>query len=142
MNVTRSFVYGFIAIIVLYLGALYFIIVNIFPNISSTVAGLLGVAIGSISTFASSTLSSLSDFNKSKYEIKDRIANQALELSRMYFDLQQKSSEGTQEVKQLLSPIKVYRELYGALIEFENSGTFPKKIEELGLLNVFKIGHK
>jgi hypothetical protein len=142
MNVTRSFVYGFIAIMVLYLGALYFIITNIFPDISSTVAGLLGVAIGSIGTFASSTISTLSNFNKSKYEIKDRIAHQALELSRMYFDLQQKSSEDTQKVKQLLSPIKVYRELYRALIEFEKSGSFPKKIEELGLLNVFQIGHK
>jgi hypothetical protein len=35
----------------------------------------------------------------------------------------------------------VYREFYRAVIELRAEGTWPKAIEELGLLNIFEVHH-
>jgi hypothetical protein len=39
----------------------------------------------------------------------------------------------------VLAAAKVYRELYRAMVELRTEGTWPKAIEELGLLNIFEL---
>jgi hypothetical protein len=59
----------------------------------------------------------------------------------MDYELRQQAlPEGyTQE---FLAPAKVYREFYRAIVELRTKGTWPKAIEDLGLLNTFKVARK
>jgi hypothetical protein len=62
----------------------------------------------------------------------------AIELTRMDYDLRQRAlSDG--QAQQFLAPAKVYREFYRAIVELRTEGTWPKAIEELGLLNIFEV---
>ena len=58
----------------------------------------------------------------------------------MDYELRQRSLEFTKSQKKFLAPAKVYRELYKALFELHEKGTWPKSIQNLGLLSIFKLG--
>jgi len=73
-------------------------------------------------------------------QIRDRSARYALELTKMDFELRQESLKLVKGKRLFLAPIKVYRELYKALLELHKKGTWPKTIENLGLLNIFPLG--
>ena len=63
-----------------------------------------------------------------------------MELTRMDYELRQKSLTHAQQSQKFLAPVKVYREFYKALVQLFEQGTWPKEVENLGLLNVFELG--
>ena len=113
---------------------------------STTVAGIIGVLVGSFVTLLGSIVTSIVGIwrvNKEAEErLKDRISSHALELTRMDYELRQKSlvSRGTKQV--FLAPAKVYRTFYRALLDLHTTGNWPKEVEELGLLNIFELGQQ
>lgn len=123
-----------------------FFIFYVFPRFeSTTVAGFIGVLIGSLTTFISSVLASVVGFWKvsreSEERLKDRISNHALELTRLDYELRQKSLELTKTSQQFLAPAKVYRTFYKALYELHTTGDWPRDVQDLGLLNIFELSY-
>jgi hypothetical protein len=113
---------------------------RILPLIESpAVSGLVGVLVGAfVSMFGSIWRAS----KESEEKLKDRISIHALQLTQMDYDLRQKSLELTGQAQQFLAPAKVYRTFYRSLLELQTTGEWPKDAEELGLLNIFVLGHK
>ena len=116
------------------------------PQINSpAVAGFVGVLIGAVSGIFGSVLTAIVGIwqasRESGEQVKDRISEHAIKLTQMYYDLMQKSLELTGSAQQFLAPVKVYRILYRALLELHTSGTWPREVEEQGLLNIFVLGH-
>jgi hypothetical protein len=123
-----------------------FFIFYIFPGFeSTTVAGFIGVLIGSLTTFLSSVLASVVGLWKVSREsderLKDRISNHALELTRLDYELRQKSLELTKRSQQFLAPAKVYRTFYKALYDLHTTGNWPSDVQDLGLLNIFELSY-
>ena len=115
-----------------------------FDSLSAAQAAIIGALAGALGGVVASTLSSLSslwagsrDFEE---RLKDRVSDHALELTRMDYELRQKSLELTKEKREFLAPVKVYRELYRALLELHETGNWPDTINELGLLSIFPLG--
>lgn len=117
----------------------------VFPSLDSTAkAGIVGILAGSLAGALGSVITSLlgtwersRDINE---RIKERVSSDSLQLTKMDYELRQKSLELQQGQQYFLAPVKVYRELYKALLELNEKGTWPKNIEELGLLNIFPLG--
>lgn len=111
---------------------------------STTVAGIIGVVIGSaftlLGTFTTSIVGAWRVEKETEEQLKDRISNHALELTRMDYKLRQKSLSSTGSKQKFLAPAKVYRTFYRALLELHTTGNWPKEVEELGLLNIFELG--
>jgi membrane protein implicated in regulation of membrane protease activity len=117
----------------------------ILPNIDSpAVAGLAGVVVGAFVGMFGSILTAIVGAWRTSKEteerLKDRVSNHALQLTQMDYDLRQKSFELTGKTKKVLAPVKVYRTFYRALLELQTSGTWPKEVEKLGLLQIFELG--
>jgi hypothetical protein len=116
----------------------------IFPRLeSTTIAGFIGVLIGSLTTFFSSVLASAVGLWKvtkeSEERLKDRISNHALELTRLDYELRQKSLELNRGRQQFLAPAKVYRTFYKALYDLHTTGNWPQDVQDLGLLTLTPI---
>lgn len=133
-------------------GLLAVIIIGIFiycvlPFIASPgVAGIVGVIVGGLITLLGSMVNSLIGYlrlsKETEEKIKDRISNHALELTRMDYELRQKSLELKNAKQQFLAPAKVYRTFYRALYKLHTTDDWPKEVETLGLLNIFELGPK
>ncbi len=124
-------------------GFIYFLV----PKLDSpTVSALAGIAIGSLAAILGPILNTLvSIWNRSKESeerLKDRVSNHALELTKMDYDLRQKSLETSGKTQEFLAPAKVYRTFYKALLELHTTGNWPKEVEDLGLLQIFELGKK
>ena len=135
------------AIVLLSLIAIAIIIYSILHRIESpAVSGLFGVLVGAFVGIFGSILTAivgaLRTSKESEEKLKDRISNHALQLTQMDYDLRQKSLELTDQAQQFLAPAKVYRTFYKSLLELQTSGQWPKEAENLGLLNIFVLGHK
>jgi hypothetical protein len=113
---------------------------------SAAVAGIIGVLVGSFAGLLGSIVTSIVGIwrvtKDAEERLKDRISNHALELTRMDYELRQKSldSRGTKQL--FLAPAKAYRTFYRALLDLHTTGNWPKEVEELGLLNIFELGPK
>jgi hypothetical protein len=107
-------------------------------------AVILGALVGSIGGAVGAALTSLVTLWNQEREnderLKDRVSNHAVELTRLNYELRMKSLNTTQQTKEFLAPIKVYREVYKALLELHKTGNFPGTINDLGLLGMFKLG--
>jgi hypothetical protein len=115
------------------------------PQIESpAVAGFVGFMIGAFSGIFGSILTAIVGIWQASRDagerVKDRISEHALKLTQMDYELRQKSLELTRGVQHFLAPAKVYRTLYRALLELHTSGTWPKEVEEQGLLSIFPLG--
>lgn len=145
MPSSGRFVFIVMGFMVIYLIAFGLIAYLIFPKIdSSAAAGILGAIGGALFGFLGASVTTLVavwDRTRELTErLKDRVSNHAIELAKMDYELRQKSLEFSKTKKKFLAPVKVYREFYKALLELHEKGTWPKKIEELGLLRTFEIG--
>lgn len=114
---------------------------------SPVIAAIVGTIIGSIGGVFGFIISvwnkgrELGEKAEDREEqIKDRSSKYALELTKMDFELRQKSLKSIKGKAMFLAPTKVYRELYKALLELHKKGEWPKTIEDLGLLNIFSLG--
>jgi hypothetical protein len=99
--------------------------------ITSVLAG--GLA-GLIGAFLSSVISHRRSEQESEDRLKQYASTQALELTKLEFELRREAKQQNQ----LLAPAKVYREFYKALFELYKTRSWPKDIEELGLLNILE----
>lgn len=135
-----------LSMFLLILAIIGFFIFYVSPKIeSTTVAGFIGVLVGSLTTFISSALASVvglwSVSRESDERLKDRISNHALELTRLDYELRQKSLEVTKGKQQFLAPAKVYRTFYKALYDLHTTGGWPQDVQDLGLLNIFELSY-
>jgi len=130
---------------IVFLGLIFISVIAMFlfwalPLIDSkTMVGILGVVIGSFITFLGTFLATIVGVwgvtKDVEARLKDRISRDALELTRMDYELRSKGLK-----RFYLAPVKVYRELYKALLELHTAGTWPKAIEKLGILQIFELG--
>ncbi len=105
------------------------------------IAALGGALVASLAPVITSTLSSLGQERNRSERIRDEASRVAIELAKMDYDLRQRALADGQ-TQQVLAAAKVYRELYRAIVELRTEGTWPRAIEELGLLNIFELrGH-
>ena len=117
------------------------------PRIESpAMAGIIGVLVGSFIGLIGSIVTSIVGMwrgtKDAEERLKDRISNHALELTRMDYELRQKALDLSGDEQFFLAPAKVYRTFYRALLDLHTTGNWPKEVEELGLLNIFKLGPK
>ncbi len=105
---------------------------------TTLVAVLGGALVASLGPVITATLSSLAQQRDTDERIRDEASRVALELTRMDYDLRQQALPDGR-AQQFLAPAKVYREFYKAIVELRTEGTWPKAIEELGLLNIFEV---
>jgi hypothetical protein len=106
------------------------------PAIIAVVSVLGGGLAGVVGSFVGAIIALQRVEKESEIKIKEYASSQALELTKLEVELRQK--EGRQ--KQLLAAAKIYREFYKALFELYDTKTWPKKIEDQGLLNIYDFG--
>lgn len=102
------------------------------PSIIAIVSVLAGGLAGMIGTFVGSVIGFKRVEKESEDRLKEYASTQALELTKLEFSMRRET--GTQD--QFYAPAKVYREFYKALFELYSTEEWPKKIEEMGLLNI------
>jgi len=129
------------------IGVIVLFIFKFLPRIESpTVAGIIGVLIGSFSgllgSFATSIVGLWKTSRDAEERLKDRISNHALELTRLDYEMRQKSLDLKGTTKHFLAPAKVYRTFYRALLDLHTTGNWPKEVQDLGLLSIFELGSR
>ena len=143
----QKIIWGIIACIFGGIGAIVVFIFKFLPLIESpTVAGIIGVLIGSFAGLLGSFVTSIVGIwrvsKDAEERLKDRISNHALELTRLDYELRQKSLDLKGTKKHFLAPAKVYRTFYRALLDLHTTGNWPKEVQDLGLLNIFELGSR
>jgi len=133
------------SITVMVLVGFIYLVSTAFPSFDVTAkAVVIGALAGTIGGIIGSTITSLVNLwdreRDAEERLKDRVSSHALELTRMDYEMRQKALEVTKRRKKRLAPIKVYRELYRALLELHEKGTWPDTIDKLGLLGIFETG--
>ena len=136
-----------IGLFLLIIAVVAILIFRAFPAISPyAVAGIVGVLVGGLFTLLGSMVSSIVELwgvtRETEDRLKDRISNHALELTRMDYELRQKSLESSGTKKQFLAPAKVYRIFYKALLDLHTTGKWPEEVGKEGLLNIFELAGK
>lgn len=106
--------------------------------ITTIVAALGGALVASLGPVVTGALGSLWQQRDIDERIRDEASRIALDLTRMDYDLRQRALPSGQ-TKNFLAPAKVYREFYKAIVELRTAGTWPKAVEDLGLLNIFEV---
>lgn len=144
MNSRMVFIF-IILIIISVLGVFIIIIITTFPLIDVTAKAVtIGAFAGAIGGIIGAAITSLVNLwnreRDAEEQLKDRVSSHALELTRMNYEIWQKSLEITKKRRDALAPIKVYRELYRALLELHKTGNWPDTINKLGLLHILEIG--
>jgi hypothetical protein len=142
---TRIILVAIIIFIFSVLGVLVYIVWTVFPSLDITIkAFVIGALAGTLGGLVGSAITSLVNLwdreRDAEERLKDRVSSHALELTQMDYQIRQKALEVTKKRKHFLAPIKVYRELYKALLELHKSGTWPDAIHKLGLLGIFETG--
>ncbi|RJQ24379.1 hypothetical protein C4565_09940 [Candidatus Parcubacteria bacterium] len=108
---------------------------------TTLIAALGGALAASLGPIITAMLTSSGQTRETDEKIRDEASRVSLELTRMDYELRQQAlPEGY--AQQFLAPAKVYREFYKAIVELRVKGTWPKSIEELGLLSIFTVARK
>ena len=108
------------------------------PSIIAVVCVLAGGLAGVIGTFTGSVIAYRRAERESEDRLKQYASRQALELTSLEFRMRRE----TKRQDKFYAPAKVYREFYRALFELYSTGEWPKKIEDMGLLNVLDYGEE
>jgi len=134
-------IYGIVAFGVLF-GVLWIMhYYGLTDSTTTLVAALGGALVASLGPIITAMFTSLGQQRDTDERIRDEASRVALELTRMDYELRQQAlPEGY--AQQFLAPAKVYREFYRAIVELRTRGTWPKAIEDLGLLNIFTVARK
>ena len=103
------------------------------PAIIAVVSVLAGGFAGVIGSLVGAIITLQRVEKETEIKLKEYASSQALELTKLEVEMRRK--EGRQ--KQLLAVAKIYREFYKALFELYETRTWPKAIEEQGLLNIY-----
>jgi len=103
------------------------------PGIIAVISVLGGALAGIVGSFVGAIIAMLRVEKESETKIKEYASSQALDLTKLEIELRLK--EGRQ--MKILAVAKIYREFYKALFDLYDTKTWPKKIEELGLLNIY-----
>lgn len=143
-NSLKSIYYIIVAYLVIIFGTFLLTIKYIESPVMAAIVGTIIGSIGGVFGFIISAWSKARELREKtedrEEQIRDRSSKYALELTKMDFELRQKSLQSIKSKAMFLAPTKVYRELYKALLELHKKGTWPKTIEQLGLLNIFPLG--
>ncbi len=125
----------------LFVIAIIFILIRwALPRISSVaVAAIIGALIGSSPGAFVGIWKATMDADA---KLKDRISTHALELIKMDYEMRQKFLDLYEAQQVFLAPAKVYREFYFALYELHTTGNWPKRIEDLHLLDSIILGSR
>ena len=108
------------------------------PTDKAVVLGVIaGGAISVITTIIATLISSHLKSKEIDVRFKETISQQAMDLAKMECDLRLRGTR-----KKILAPAKVYREFFFAIQGLITTGSWTKKIEEEGLLNVIEIEEK
>jgi hypothetical protein len=108
------------------------------PAIIAIVSVIAGGLAGIIGSFAGGIITLKRIETESEIKLKEYASSQALELTKLELELRRK--EGRQ--RQFLAAAKIYREFYKALFELYETKTWPKAIEDQGLLTIYDFSHK
>lgn len=132
MNNTKQLIIIIVCFTLLYLlvfGALVWLVLpKLDSSAAAAIVGALGGALAGILGSAIVSVVGIWDRTRDvKERLKERVSAHALELTKMDFELRQKSLELLKERQLFLAPTKVYRELYKALLELHEKGTWPPK---------------
>jgi hypothetical protein len=107
--------------------------------------GLVGAAVGGLVSALGSVITAISSLSAAQHtsetELRSQISSHALELTKLEMELRLKF-ETPGQAPLVLAPAKVYRTFYNALLELQTRGTWPKEVENQGLLTVMKIPEK
>jgi len=132
----------------LWLPAVYIVgfgilLLTVWPRLDDTavigvVSVLAGGLAGVVGSFVGAMIAVKRVDKESETKLKQYASEQALELTKLEVELRR--SEGRQ--KKLLAVAKIYREFYKALFELYETRTWPKAIEEQGLINIYDFGGK
>ncbi len=146
-NTVVWIVLGQASIVVIAIVVFVVFLAFVLPRLESpAVSGIVGVIVGAFTGLMGTVLSVFLGIWKTSKDaderLKDRVSNHALELTKMDYELRQKSLElsGTQQI--FLAPAKVYRTFYRTLLNLHTTGEWTKEAEKQGLLNIFKLGSK
>ena len=112
------------------------------PAVSGIVGVLVGASTGVLGVISSLVLGIWKTSKESTERLKDRVSEHALELTRMDYDLRQRSLEVSGTPRQFLAPAKVYRTFYKTLMKLHSTGEWSDEALKLGLLNIFELGPK
>jgi hypothetical protein len=108
------------------------------PSLMTLFAALAGALLAAIGPITTAILTTIGQHRDVDERIRDEASRVALELTRMDYELRQQAlPEGGK--KTFLAPAKVYRELYRAIVELRTKDTWPRSIQDLGLLGIFKV---
>jgi len=119
---------------ILILGSLLWSVWSRLNNASATaiISVLADALAGVIGSFVGALITSERAKTESEDRLKRAASAQALELTKLDFEMRRRVGQQ----KQFLAPAKVYREFYRALFELYSKQSWPKAIEDLGLLNI------
>ena len=143
----KRFVLVVIGIVLAYLVLFMWLLSIVWPSLDPlAVVGIVGVLGGGLAGVMGSLVAGLIGLWGADKESEDRLKNyasqQALELTKLEYELRRQSrahwmatAVGT---RTLLAPANVYREFYKALFDLYATRSWPKEIEEMGLLSVLK----
>lgn len=104
--------------------------------IIAVVSVLGGGLAGVVGSFVGAIIAVQRLEKESEIKLKEYASSQALELTKLEVELRRKEDRQ----KQLLAVAKIYREFYKALFDLYETKTWPKAIEEQGLLSIYKFG--
>lgn len=119
-------------LIIIFLIILY----NFWSELDNTsIATISGVLVGALAGMMGSSIAGLFSHIRAERESQDKLrdyaSSQALKLTELEFNRRRETKQ-----KKFLAPAKVYREFYKALYELFTQGTWPKTIEDMGLLDI------
>jgi len=132
---------GTLWIPIAYMAVFAVLLLVAWPHLDATgtvgVVSVLGGGLaGVVGAFVAAVVALQRMEKESQTKIAEFAASQALELTKLEIDLRLK--EGRQH--QLLAAAKIYREFYKALFDLYDTKTWPKEIEEQGLINIYNFG--
>lgn len=129
--------------VVIYLLLFALLLLKVWQTLDATsviaiVSVLAGGLAGVMGSFVAGLIGYWRDERESEDKLKSYASTQAMELTKLEFDMRRET--GAQN--QFYAPAKVYREFYKALFELYTTKEWPKKIEEMGLLNILDYRKK
>ena len=102
------------------------------------IAALAGALVGSAAPVITAGMTSLEQQRATEAHIRDESSRVALDLTKIDYDLRLRALRPGQ-TQAFLAPAKVYRELYKAILELRTKETWPKAVEDLGLLDTLRL---
>ena len=117
---------------------------------TAAAAAIIGALVGGLAGVVGSALvgwfASWQTQKESEDRIKSYASAQALELTKLDFELRREAKAKLHEEvfheKTFLAPLKVHRTVYNALFELYSKGTWPDEPDKLGLLQILTYDTK